>query len=109
MNRDRLVSSTIMITLVTFSVLNDWVFLIVLLMMTAGGLYEFFFLIKKKGIPIYSYTGIVIGCLIPISTFFQFEPTKGWELLFIVLALLTVFLMQLIRKDNNNAIIGIAT
>lgn len=109
MSKDRFYSSAVMITLTTFAVINQWVFLIVLLLLTVGGLYEFFYLIKKKGIPIYSYTGIVIGVVIPLSTFFQFEPTKGWELLFIVLALLAVFMMQLIRKDNNNAIIGIAT
>ena len=109
MNKDRFVSSTIMIVLTTLAVLYKWVFLLVLLVLTIGGLYEFFYLIKKKGIPIYSYTGIVIGTIIPLSTFFRFEPTKGWELLFIVLALLTVFLMQLTRKDNNNAIVGIST
>lgn len=109
MSKDRLFSSTVMIALTIFAVINKWVFLIVLLLLTIGGLYEFFYLIKKKGIPIYSYTGIVIGTIIPLSTFFQFEPTKGWELLFIVLAVLSVFIMQLIRKDNNNAIVGIAT
>ena len=81
----------------------------VLLALTVGGLYEFFYLIKKKGIPIYSYTGIIFGVLIPLSIFFQFELTKKWELLFIVVVLLLIFLLQLIRKDNNNAILGIST
>ncbi|MCK5081461.1 MAG: hypothetical protein KAR31_01010, partial [Candidatus Omnitrophica bacterium] len=88
MSRDRLVSSTIMISLSICAVLNRWVFIIVLLALTIGGLYEFFYLIKKKGIPIYSYTGIIFGIMIPLSIFFQFEPTKRWELLFIVLVLL---------------------
>ncbi len=109
MNRDRLVSSTIMIVLSLFAVLNKWVFLIVLLALTIGGLYEFFYLIKKKGIPIYSYTGIIFGIVIPISVFFQFEPTKKWELLFIVLVLLLIFILQLNRRDNTNAIVGIST
>ncbi len=109
MSKDRFISSAVMIIMITCAMFNKWAFILVHLFLTAGGLYEFFYLIKKKGIPIYSYTGIFIGCLIPLSTFFQFEPTKGWELLFIVLAVLSVFLMQLIRKDNNNAIVGIAT
>ncbi|HBR15194.1 MAG TPA: hypothetical protein DD723_06605 [Candidatus Omnitrophica bacterium] len=109
MNKDRLISSTIMILLVTVAILNDWLFISVLLALTIGGLYEFFYLIKKKGIPIYSYTGIIIGIVIPISIFDRFELTKNWELLFIVLALLMIFLMQFARKDNTNAIVGIST
>lgn len=109
MNRDRLVSSTIMIFVSLFAVINQWAFIAVLLALTIGGLYEFFYLIKKKGIPIYSYTGIIFGVLIPISIFFQFELTKKWELLFIVVVLLLIFLLQLIRKENSNAIVGIST
>lgn len=109
MNRDRLISSTIMILVSLFAVLNQWVFISVLLALTIGGLYEFFYLIKKKGIPIYSYTGIIFGVLIPLSIFFQFELTKKWELLFIVVVLLLIFLLQLTRRENSNAIVGIST
>lgn len=109
MNKDRFISSSIMIGLTIGAILNQWFFMIFLLALTIGGLYEFFYLIKKKGIPIYSYTGIIIGVIIPLSIFVHFEPTKGWELLFIVLALLMIFLMQLTRKDNTNAIVGIST
>jgi phosphatidate cytidylyltransferase len=98
-----------MILISVFAVLNQWVFITVLLALTIGGLYEFFYLIKKKGIPIYSYTGIIFGVLIPLSIFFQFELTKKWELLFIVVVLLLIFLLQLIRKENSNAIVGIST
>jgi phosphatidate cytidylyltransferase len=74
-----------------------------------GGLYEFFYLIRKKGIPIYSYVGIFIGAAIPISIFTRFELTKNWELLFIVIGFLLLLLMQFLRGDNRNAIIGIST
>ncbi len=109
MNKDRLVSSTIMISVTLAAVLNKWACLVVLLVLIIGGLYEFFYLIKKKGIPIYSYTGIILGVLIPLSIFFQFEPTKRWELLFIVLLLLMIFIMQLKRRNTTDAIIGIST
>ena len=69
--RARWVSSTIMIIISIFAVLNEWMFLGVLLVLTVGGLYEFFYMIKKKGIPIYSYVGIFIGLLIPVSIFFK--------------------------------------
>jgi phosphatidate cytidylyltransferase len=98
-----------MILLSIFAIINQWIFIIVLLALIISGLYEFFYLLKKKGIPIYSYTGIFIGVLIPVSTFLRFEPTKGWELFFIVLVLLMIFFMQFMRQDNTNAIIGIST
>lgn len=109
MSWNRFFSSTIMITLAVYAVLNEWVFLIVATALTVGGLYEFFYMIKKKGIPIYSYFGIFIGILIPLSIYANFELTKNWELLFIVLAFLTVLFLQFARKDNANAIVGIST
>lgn len=109
MNKDRWFSSTVMISLSIAALMFKWVFFLVALALTIGGLYEFFYLIKKKGIPIYSYTGIAIGSIIPVFAFFQIEPTKKWDLFFIALALLTIFVLQLMRNDNRNAIVGIST
>ncbi|OGX08586.1 MAG: hypothetical protein A2Z88_11650 [Omnitrophica WOR_2 bacterium GWA2_47_8] len=91
------------------AVINDIFFIVVILVLTAGGLYEFFYMVKKKGIPIYSYIGIFIGMMIPFSIYTNFELTRNWELLFIVLAVLLILLLQFSRKDNSNAIIGIST
>lgn len=109
MSKDRLISSTLMIILTAMAVTIEWMAFGLVIALTIGGLYEFFYLVKKKGIPIYSYTGILIGVLIPLSIYIRFEPTKNWELLFFVMVLLTIFLMQLGRKENANAIVGIST
>jgi len=109
MNKGRLISSTFMISLCVLGVINNWAMIFVVMFLTIGGLYEFFHMIKKKGIPIYSYMGIFIGALIPLSTFMRFEPTRGWELLFVVLALVTIFILQLRRNESANAIVGIST
>jgi len=109
MSPQRIVSSTLMILLAAWAVLSEVVFILVVMFLTIGGLYEFFYMIKKKGIPIYSYVGIFIGLLIPLSIYTRFELTKNWELLFIVIGFSTVLLMQFARKENQNAIIGIAT
>ena len=85
MSKERLFSSAIMISLAVGGVLNEWIFIAVILAITVGGLYEFFYLLKKKGYPIYSYTGIAIGTLIPIFIFFQFELTSRLELFFLLL------------------------
>ncbi|MDD3375499.1 MAG: phosphatidate cytidylyltransferase [Candidatus Omnitrophica bacterium] len=109
MSLKRVLSSMVMILLTTLAVVNKWFFIALVVFLTVGGLYEFFYLIKKKGIPIYSYVGIFIGVLIPISIFTRFELTKNWELLFIVIGLLSLLFLQFAREDNENAIIGIST
>jgi len=98
-----------MVLLTALAVINQWIFIAVISALTMGGLYEFFSMVKKKGIPIYSYVGTFIGALIPLSIFSRFELTKNWELLFIVLAFLIILIMQFARRDNSNAIVGIST
>ncbi len=105
----RLISSTMMIGLSIFAVINDYMFIGTICVLTIGGLYEFFYLIKKKDIPIYSYTGILIGLLIPLSIYFHFELTKNWELLFIVVGFLLIMMLQFRRADSRNAIVGLST
>lgn len=73
------------------------------------GLYEYFTMLEKKGIGIFKYFGIGLGAVIPLSIMFRFEPTKSWELLFIVLALLFIILMQFKRKNSSGVIVDIST
>jgi phosphatidate cytidylyltransferase len=73
------------------------------------GLYEFFTMLQNKGISIYKYFGICMGAVIPLSIVFRFEPTKSWELLFIVLALLFLILMQFRRRQSSGVVVGIST
>jgi phosphatidate cytidylyltransferase len=98
-----------MISLTALAVINNFVFFVVIVFLTSGGLYEFFYMVRKKDVPIYSYTGILIGLLIPISIFCHFEPTKNWELLFIVIGFLLILFMQFARKDSRHAILGLLT
>ena len=109
MSKKRFFSSFIMISMTVSAIMFDWALLLLVLALTVGGLYEFFYMIKKKGIPIYSYMGIFIGVMIPVSIYSGFELTRNWELLFITLAFLTILLLQFARKDNSNAIVGIST
>ncbi len=109
MSRDRLLSSVFMISLTALAVLIPYLFIFVVIVLTAGGLYEFFYMVRKKDVPIYSYTGIFIGILIPLSIFTHFAPTRNWELLFIVIGFLLILFMQFARKDNRHAILGLST
>lgn len=80
-----------------------------ILVITALALYEFFSMLEKKGISIYKYVGIGLGVLIPASIMFQFRLTRGWELFFIVMALLFLIMMQFKRRQSSGVVVGIST
>ena len=105
----RLVSSLFWFIIIFLAVKYQMVLAFCLTALIIGGLYEFFSLIEKKGIYIYKYFGMAIGIMIPLSIIFRFELTKSWELLFIVLALVSLFILQFKRPDNSQAIVGIST
>jgi phosphatidate cytidylyltransferase len=105
----RVLSSIVMIGLCAAALYNNLIFAAVVLLVTVLGLYEFFTMLEKKGISIFKYFGIGMGAIIPASILFHFELTKGWELLFIVLAFLFLIIMQFKRRENHGAVVGIST
>lgn len=109
MTAKRLVSALFLIGVSVASVKASWVFTAVVIFLIIFGLHEFFTLVEKKGIKLYKYFGIAVGAIIPLSIYHKFELTRGWELLFIVLLLLIIFLLQFARRDNRGAVEGIST
>ena len=109
MFKQRLLNTIIWFFVIILAIKYQPVFASCLMALIVAGLFEFFSLIEKKGIHIYKYFGMAIGITIPLSVLFRFELTKGWELLFIVLALLTLFILQLVRQDNSQAVVGVST
>ncbi|MFA5100398.1 MAG: phosphatidate cytidylyltransferase, partial [Candidatus Omnitrophota bacterium] len=105
----RVLSSVALIGLCVAAVLLRPVFAVTVLAITVLGLYEFFTMLEKKGISIFKYFGIGMGVVIPASILFHFELTKGWELLFIVVAFLFLIIMQFKRRENHGAVVGIST
>jgi len=105
----RIISSCALIAFIALVIFFDWLTALVVTLFIIGGLYEYFLMLEKKGINIYKYFGIGMGVIIPLSIMFRFEPTKGWELLFIVLALLFLILMQFKRTRNSGVIVDIST
>lgn len=105
----RIISATVLIGIIIGVIFFDWLCALVVTLFIIGGLYEYFMMLEKKGICIYKYFGIGMGTIIPLSIMFRFEPTKNWELLFIVLALFSLILMQFKRRDNSGIIVDIST
>jgi phosphatidate cytidylyltransferase len=103
-----MISATAMGVLALVSCFFDPLFVMVVVALIALGLFEFFTMLEKKGIPIYKYFGIATGVIIPLSIFLRFELTRGWEFLFISLALGTLFILQFSRRESTNAVLAIS-
>ena len=105
----RIFTSLFLILIVGISVTKDWLASIMVIFFATLALYEFFTLVERKGIVIFKYFGLGIGLVILLSVSIRFEVTRGWELLFITLALLSLMLIQFKRRENSGVIIGLST
>lgn len=106
----RLVTGGLLVGLVAWVLFAAplWVFALVTVAFIGLGLNEFFALVERKGIVIERWVGLLVGLSIPVSIYASFEPTKGWELFFMVLAFLTLFLLQMRHRDSSHAIVGVS-
>ena len=105
----RVVSAVLLLSIVAATVFLDWFFNCAILFFIACGLFEFFSMIEKKGVTPYTYFGILMGCIIPVSIMMRFELTARWELLFIVLTLLFLIIMLFKRSHNSGVVLDIST
>lgn len=109
MLKKRIISSVVLICILVATTFIDWLSGLLVTAFIIAGLYEFFTMLKNKGISIYKYFGIAMGAIIPLSIVLRFELTRNWELLFIVLTLLFLILMQFRRRENSGVIVDIST
>lgn len=109
MLKKRVISAAILVAIIISTIFIDWLCAIFITAFIVIGLYEFFKMLENKGINAYKYFGIGLGAIIPISITLRFEATKSWELFFIVLAALFLFLMQFRRRQNTGVIVDIST
>lgn len=105
----RILTSSLLILIIIGVISIDWLCGFTVVLFIAFGLYEFFRMLEHKGTVTYKYFGIALGSLIPLSIMLRFELTKGWEFLFIILALLFLVIMQLKRRQHSGTIVGIST
>lgn len=76
--------------------------------LTAIGLYEFFSLLKSARVPVYRLFGVSMGLIVSAAVFLGEGITRSGEVLFLVLGCLFLFVIQFARKDNHEALVGIA-
>jgi phosphatidate cytidylyltransferase len=77
-------------------------------MLILVGLYEFFYMVEKKGVRLFKPLGLLVGGLIPVTIYFRFSIQEGWQFSFVVIALFVLFLLELTKKDTHQAILSIS-
>lgn len=107
----RVITGTVLVAAIAWVLFGAplWVFALVTIVFIGLGLNEFFALVEHKGIHLERWIGLAVGLIIPLSIYINFEPTKGWELFFMVVAFLTLFMLQISRQDSSHAIVGVST
>ncbi len=105
MLRDRIISSVILIALALLVIFffPNWVFCAVVVFFTGMALYEFYSMVERKNIRIYKYFGTLLGILVPIVTYLEYNmKTEGMVPFSLALFTVFIFARQFAKKDDAN-------
>jgi phosphatidate cytidylyltransferase len=102
-----------------YSRLSDAVFLIIMVILAAAGLMEFYNLAEKDGLVCFKYSGIAGGVLLMVGTFLQLTGQLGihnsparvndFETSFLILFVLGLCVRQFVSRSNTAGIVAIST
>ena len=121
----RLITSVILWTVIiaalfsSSSLVSDGVFIIIIAFLALAGLWEFYDLAEKRGLPCYRQSGLTGATLLMAGTFAELIGKIGtqgsparvndFETGFIILFVLGLCMRQLVSKSSASGIMAIAT
>lgn len=105
---ERFITSLILGVVIIFAVIYAPLCALAVILFTLIALYEFFYMVEKKGVTLFKHFGLLIGVLIPITIYFQFPIREGWQFLFVVIGLFIFFLLELTKKETHQPILSIS-
>ena len=105
---ERLVTSLFLGVVVIFGVIYYPLCGLIVSLLILIGLYEFFYMVEKKGVRLFKPFGLLVGLFIPVSIYFRFPIKEGWQFLIIVIAIFLLFLMELTKKEAHQPILSIS-
>jgi phosphatidate cytidylyltransferase len=105
---DRLISFIILSIITVFCVIYYPLCGIFASLLIIVALYEFFYMVEKKGVRLFKALGLLTGVLIPISIYFRFSVQEGFQFLFAVIGLFVLFLLELTKKDTHQSVLSIS-
>src|SRR5580704_12335401 len=99
--------------------LSNAVFLVIMVLLAATGLMEFYNLAEKDGLVCFKYSGIVGGVLLMVGTFLNLTGQLGihdsparvndFETSFLILFVLGLCVRQFVSRSNTAGILAIST
>lgn len=116
-----LVLWTVIIAALFFSnpMISDSVFVLIIVLLSAAGLMEFYGLVEKRGLACFKWWGLLGGILLTTGTFFNVTGHLGtsgsparvndFETSFLILFVLGLCVRQLFAKNSPTGIVAIAT
>lgn len=99
--------------------IENYVFLLIMVVLAGAGLAEFYGLVEKEGMVCFKRWGILGGALLMAGTFGHFQHWFGktdsparvndFEVIFLILFVLGLCLLQFLSKTNTKGILAIST
>ncbi|UCD14831.1 MAG: phosphatidate cytidylyltransferase [Candidatus Omnitrophota bacterium] len=105
---ERVISSLILGVIVIFAIIYAPVCGMATTIFILVALYEFFYMVEKKGVRLFKPFGLLVGGLIPITIYFHFPIKEGWQFLFVIIGLFLFFLIELTKKETHQPILSIS-
>lgn len=106
--KQRAVSGIILGFVALFGIVYMQLCMVLITVLTVVGLYEFFYMVEKKGVGLFKPLGIIVGALIPITIYFRMPIKEGWQFLFVVIALFLLFMLELRKKKAHQPVFSIS-
>ena len=104
----RIFSSILLILVAVSAVVFSQVGLIVVCLLTFIGLYEFFYMVEKKGVRLFKPMGLAVGVLIPLTIYFRMPIKEGWQFMFVIISLFLLFLLELRKGKAHQPVFSIS-
>lgn len=104
----RIITSLILIVISALAIIYYPLFGAFTILFTFCALYEFFYMVEKKGVRLFKPIGLFVGTLIPITIFFRFSVSEGWQFLAVIIGLFLFFILELTKKKTHQPILSIS-
>ncbi len=70
--------------------------------------FEFFTLLRDAKVPCFRFFGVAMAAVMPAVVYLEQGSTRSGEVLFLILGCFSLFVLQFTRKNNSEALVGIA-
>ncbi|MFH1767991.1 MAG: phosphatidate cytidylyltransferase [Candidatus Omnitrophota bacterium] len=104
----RTVTSTILISIAFLGIIFYPLCGIIVTFLTVVALYEFFYMVEKKGVQLFKFFGVIVGIFIPLSIYYKFNLAEGWQFFFVLIGLFILFLLELTKKETHQPVLSIS-